>query len=166
MALETIFANEIFTKFAFPFLLIFFIFFAILERTKILGDDKRQLDALVSFVIALIFVSAVYPKLVVTNLILFLTVAIIVVFVVLLLWGFVFGTIKEGFKPDNWMKWVLGVLITIAIVIAVFWATGIQVEAFDFLFRQSWSNTLWTNVVFILVIAAALTLILKSVKDN
>ncbi len=166
MALETIFANEIFTKFAFPFLLIFFVFFAILERTKILGDDQRQLDALVSFVIALIFVSAVYPKLVVTNLILFLTVAIIVVFVVLLLWGFVFGDIKEGFNPDKWMKWVLGVLVTIAVVIAVFWAAGIQLEAFDFLFRQSWSNTFWTNAVFVLVIAAALALVLTSVKEK
>lgn len=165
MARETILQNEIFTKFAFPFLLMFFIVFAVLEKTKILGDDKKQLNAILAFVIGLIFVSAVYPKLVVGNLILFLTVALVVIFVVLLLWGFVFGDVKEGFKPDKWMRVFLGILITFAVVLAVFWATGTQGIISDFLFRQSWSNAFWTNAVFIVVIAGALALVLRSTKS-
>ena len=91
MVEETFLQHWVFTQFALPFLLVFFIVFAILQKTKVLGDDKKQLDALVAFIIALIFVGAIFPKLVVANLILFLTVAIIVVFVGLLIWGFVSG---------------------------------------------------------------------------
>ena len=80
MVLETIFQHELLTKFAYPFLLIFFIVFAILEKTKILGDDKKQLNAVLAFVIGLIFLSVVQPRLIVENMILFLTVAIVIVF--------------------------------------------------------------------------------------
>lgn len=166
MAEETFLQHWIFTKFALPFLLIFFIVFAVLEKTKIFGDEKKQLNALISFIIALIFVGAIYPKIVVANLILFLTVALVVVFVVLILLGFVFGDIKEGFRPDKWMKLVLGVLIAVAVVIAVFWATGIEWGVFSLLFKQSWSSALWINVFFVVVIAAALALILKSTKGK
>ena len=86
---ETILQHWILTNFAYPFLLIFFIAFGILEKSKLFGSDKKQLNALIAFVIGLIFITAVFPKLVVGNLILFLTVSIVVMFVALLLWGFV-----------------------------------------------------------------------------
>ena len=86
MTLETILQHWILTDFVYPFLLVFFIVFAILDKTKLLGGDKKQLNAMLAFVIGLIFVSAVYPKVVVGDLILFLTISIIVVFVFLLLW--------------------------------------------------------------------------------
>lgn len=95
MALDNILQSDILTKFAYPFLLIFFIVFAILEKTKLFGEDKKQTNALIEFVIGLIFVGFAYPKEVVSNMIQFLTVAIIVLFVVLLLWGFIFSDIKE-----------------------------------------------------------------------
>ncbi len=166
MVEETIFQHWIFTRFALPFLLIFFIVFAILEKTKLLGDDKKQLNALLSFVVGLVFVGAVYPTEVVGNLILFLTVALVVVFVVLLLWGFVFGSFKkdEGFAPEKWMKWILGIAIGVAVVVAVLWATGIEQEVIDLLFEQDWSDTFWINVSFIVVVVIALALVLRKSK--
>ncbi len=156
----TILQSEIFTRFALPFLLIFFIIFGILEKTEIFGEGRKQLNALLAFVIGLIFVGAVFPKLVVENLILFLTVAVVVLFVAMLLWGFVSG---QPLKVENTaLKWVVGVAIIIAVIIALLWASGIEGSAFDFLFRQSWSSDLWTNVAFIAVIAIALVIILKS----
>jgi len=153
----TFLQNWIVSKFILPFLLIFFIVFAILEKTKIFGEGKKQLNALTAFVVGLIFVGAVYPKLVVENMILFLTVAIVIVFVILLLWGFVFGDLKEGFKLKKWMEWGLGILIGIAVVIAVIWATGLNVQVKEFLSSQS---HIWTNITFVVVIAVALALIL------
>jgi hypothetical protein len=164
MVVETVLQSEILTKFVYPFLLVFFIVFAVLEKTKVLGDEKRQLNALVAFVIGLIFVGAVFPKLVVANMILFLTVALVVVFVVLLLWGFVAGDIKEGFKVGKGLKIFLMIVIGIAVVIAVFWATGVGGGFFDFLFSSSWSNVFWTNFLFIVVIAAALALVIWKSK--
>ena len=159
MAQETILQNWIFTKFAFPFLLIFFILFGILEKTKVFGEDKHRLNALISFVVGLIFVGAVFPKLVVENLILFLTVSIVVVFIGLLLWGFVSG---EEAKVPGKLKPIAGILVFIALVIAVFWATGVEGNFFDFLFRSSWSTEFWTNAAFIVVVIAAIVLVVST----
>jgi len=149
---------EVISKFLLPFLLVFFIIFAILEKTKLLGE-KKQIHALVAFVIGLIFVGAIYPVLVVSNLILFLTVTIVAVFVVLLIWGFIFGD-KEGFKPAGWMKWGLGILVAIAFAVAFIWATGLwdNVQAF---LSGGIGGTVFTNAVFLIVIAIALALVMK-----
>jgi len=155
----TILQSEIFTSFALPFLLIFFIVFGILEKIKLFGEEQKQLNALVAFVIGLIFVGAVFPKLVVGNLILFLTVAIVVMFVGLVLWGFISG---EEVKVTNGpLRWVIGIVIVIAVIIALLWASGVEGSAFDFLFRQSWSADLWTNVSFIAIVIIALAIVLS-----
>ena len=163
MVAETILQNEVLTKFVYPFLLIFFIVFAVLEKTKVLGDERKQLNALVAFVIGLIFVGAVFPKLVVSNMILFLTVALVVVFVVLLLWGFV-SSGEKGFEISRGLKIFLFIVLGIAVIIAVLWATGVGGGFFDFLFSSSWSNAFWTNFLFIVVIAAALALVIRKSK--
>ncbi len=163
MVTETILQHEILTKFAYPFLLIFFIVFAILEKTKILGEEKKQLNALIAFVIGLIFVSAFQPKIIVENLILFLTVALVVMFVVLMIWGFV-SSGKDGFQLEGWMKWILWIVGGIAVIIAVLWAVGVWDKVVDLLFKQNWSNSFWTNAAFIVAIAAALAAVLKSSK--
>jgi hypothetical protein len=171
MAEEIILGHWIFTKFALPFLLIFFIVYGILTKSKIL-DDKQQLNALIAFVIGLIFIAAVSPVLVVSNLILFLTIALVVMFVGLLLWGFIAG--DEGLKYDKIPKQLKSVIL-IAILVALFfgtlWAVGIEGETFignigDFLFGQEWSSTFWTNAAFIVVIVIALALVLKGTKGK
>ena len=156
MAEETFLQHWIFTQYLFPFLLVFFIVFAILERTKLFGEGKKQLNALTAFVIGLIFVGAGVPKLIVGNMILFFAVAIVVLFVILLLWGFIFGD-KEGFKLERWMKWVLGILVGIAFIWAILWATGWNATVGNFFSGQS---QIWTNIAFIVVIAIALALVL------
>jgi len=163
MPQETILQHWIFTKFVFPFLLVFFIVFALLEKTKILGADRKQLNALLSFVIGLIFVSAVFPKMVVGNLVLFLTVAIVVVFVALLLWGFLTGgDAKIGGKV---IPIVAGVIVVVAVIFALLWATGWDIGVVNILFNQDWSKAFWTNVAFLAVIAVALAAILKGTSS-
>ncbi len=159
MANEIFLQNWIFTKFLFPFFLVFFIVFAILEKTQIFGEDRRQTNALISFIIGLIVVSVAYPKDVINNLILFLSVALVVVFVIMLLWGFASG--GQKLELQGWMKWILWIGIGIAVVIALIWATGIDSGVIDLLFFQSWSKTFWTNLLFVVAVAAALAVILK-----
>ena len=158
----TFLQNWIFTDYLFPFLLIFFIIFAILERTRLFGEGKKQLNALTAFVIGLIFVGAGVPKLIVGNMILFLTVAIVIVFVILLLWGFIFGD-KEGFKLEKWMKWGLGFVVTAGAIVAVLFATGLDNQIGSFISKQS---QIWTNIAFVIVIAIALALVLIGKKEN
>ncbi len=167
MAAEVTFLQSpVLVNFVYPFLLIFFIIFAILEKSKIFGEDKKQINALIAFVIGFIFVSAIFPKEMGTNLILFLTIAVIVVFVVLVLWGFITG--EAGLKWDNMtkgVKWAIGIVIIIAVVIATLWAAGINIgNLFDDIFNISWGSTFWTNVVFIVVVAIALAVVLRTTK--
>ena len=160
VAQETILQSWIITKFALPFLLIFFVLYGILEKTKVFGDQHKT-NALVSFVIGLIFVASVQPKLIVENMILFLTVAIIVVFVALLLWGFIVGKLPE--IPGK-LQGGIAAIVIIAVVIATLWAVGVQGGFFDFLFRSSWSSDFWINTAFIVVVIAALALIIGKNK--
>ncbi|MFW6233422.1 MAG: hypothetical protein ACOC3Z_02045 [Nanoarchaeota archaeon] len=167
MILEEILQADILVKFIYPFLLIFFVLFAVLEKTKVLGDDKSQLNALVSFVVSLIFISFVFPVMIVENLMVFLSIAIIIILVALLLWGFIMG--NEGLdifgKSEKWFKIVVAVVIIIAVVLAVLWASGIDSGVINFLFHQSWSKSLWTSVLFIVVVAIALAVVLKTGSD-
>lgn len=156
---ETILQLPIFSDFIFPFLLVFFITFALLRKTKILGTEV-QIDSMVAFVIGLIVVGVAFPKLVISNMILFLTVAIIISFVGLLLWGFVTG--EESPKVSGTgFKWVAGILILVAVILATVWATGFDYTGtFGFLFQSSWSSSFWTSVAFLVAIGVALGVVI------
>ncbi|MEK6760944.1 MAG: hypothetical protein AABX93_03405 [Nanoarchaeota archaeon] len=167
MAIQDLLNSTIVSQFMLPFALIFFILFAILEKTKILGDNKHTLNVWTAAVIALIFVSAVFPKQVVGNLILFLVIALVVVFVTLIIWGFTTG--GEA-KIGDGVKKLSAYVIVIAVVIAVFWAAGLRLEflneLIDFLFYSNWSKEFWTNAVFVGFIAIAIALTLKGSSDK
>lgn len=158
----------IFTQFAFPFLLIFFVLYGILEKTKVFGEKKERLNAMISFVVGLIFVAAISPKLVVGNLILFLTVAIIVVFIALLLWGFIVG--ETPHIANSKLKGLIAAVVIIAVAVALLWALGVPGtifgDIFTFLFKQDWSSSFWTNVVFILVIIVAIVIVIGGKKKE
>jgi hypothetical protein len=162
----TIFQSEILAGFLLPLLLVFFIIFAVLERTRLFGSDKKQLNALTSLVIALIFVGAVYPKIIVSNLMLFLAIAMVAVFVILLLWGFVYGDEKEGFKLERWMKWTLGLGLGVAFLFALIWAAGDWWDGILNFLKSTTGKTITTNVIFILTIIIALAVALMKPKKD
>ena len=165
MADTTIFLQyPVFTRFILPFLLVFFLAFAILEKTKLLGGDNKQLDALISFIIGLIFVTVLSPTLIVSNLVLFLSVALVIIFVFLLMWSFLSG--EDGFKLSEHKNFrtIILVVVTIAVLFGSLWAFGVPLAGssnslFSALFAQSWSATFWTNVAFVVLIAVAIALV-------
>ena len=164
--MTTILQSSLLTDFLYPFLLVFFILFAVLEKTNIFGSGKKQLNAVISLVVGLIFVGAVFPKIITENMVLFMSVGLVIIFVGLVLWGFITGeTPKPGTK---WTKFY-AIILGIALVIAILWATGIGGGVFNgiqaifaFLFDSSWSGTFWTNVLFVGLIAIAVAVVLKS----
>jgi len=165
MVETTIVQHWLLTQFILPFLLVWFISFAIMRKTKILGDNA-QLDAMTAAVLAAIFVGALAPKMIVSNMVLFLTVAIIVVFVGLLLWGFVSGgELGKDFLSNKSLKWIAGIMIFASVILALTWSAGIDnLGILSSLFSQSWSQTLWTNIAFIAVVVAAITAVLWTGK--
>ncbi len=166
MATSAIFLqNSVFTTIIFPFLLVFLIIFAILRKTKVLGTESGQLDALVSFIIGLIVVMGFNYSTVINNLVLFLSISLVVIFVILLLWGFLSG--EEGFKlaDHKTFRTVLLVVLIIAVLLGIFWSFGIPLSGgtnsvANFLFGQVWSEPFWTNLIFVVLIGAALAIVL------
>ncbi|MCK5603923.1 hypothetical protein KAR91_18695 [Candidatus Pacearchaeota archaeon] len=161
MAETTIVQHWLVTQFILPFLLIWFVSFALLEKSKLLGEGKQQLNAMTAAVLAAIFVGALEPTMIVTNMVLFLTVSIIIVFVGLILWGFVSGNDLSKEILHSKLKWPAGILIFAAVILAVTWSSGINnLGILSSLFNQSWSETFWTNVAFIAVVVGAITAVL------
>ncbi len=159
---KTFLQNDIFLKFIGPFLLIFLIVFAVLERTNILGEGKKQINAFVALVIGLLFVGIFSSQMLIQNMILYLSIALVIMFVVYLLWGFLFVNEKEGFKISPALRNTLMAIIGLGVVIAILYSTGLGESIFGALFNQDWSSTFWTNFFFILLIGAALAIALKS----
>jgi len=119
---ETIFTNPLFVETILPFLLVFTLVFAILEKTKILGDGKRQIDAIVALVIGLIFVAFGYETNIVVRMIPILAVALVVILIFMLLLGSLYEPGK--FSMPGWLKGVIGVLIAILVAGAVLIISG------------------------------------------
>ena len=105
---ETIFSNPLFRDLILPFLLIFTLVFAILDRTKILGEGKKQINAIISLVIALIFIGFAYPTGIIVRLVPFLAVALFLLFIFMLIYGFIQGKEKEVLGTG--LKIALGII--------------------------------------------------------
>ena len=147
----TIFSNPLAVQAIFPFLLIFVLVFAILQKSEILGKGKKQIDALIALVMGLIVISFGYAVYIINNLIPFLAVALVIILVFMLLLGSFF---KSGeFNIPGWLKVVFGIIIFIALTITVLVLTG----AWDYLstkFVGDSGGSILANVIFIVLIIA------------
>ena len=119
------FTSTIFSEGILPFLLVFVLVFAVLQKSKILGDGKKQIDALVSLAIALILVAAKTPRDYIVAMIPWLAVALVVLLIFFLLYGFAAGSDKEkGFIIPGWAKTTVLVLAIIFVIVLVLIVTG------------------------------------------
>lgn len=167
--MATILQSELMTSFLYPLVLVFALMFAILEKIKLFGEKKTQLNAIISLVVSLIFVGAVFPVIIVNNLVEFMSVGLFVIFVVLMLWGFVSNkkdltvTDEKGVKIHK----AFAFLIFGAIIFAVLWATGVGGNVvsglqnfLSGLFTSSWSNAFWTNFLIIAIVLLIIMIVL------
>ena len=54
---EPFFISGFFLDFVLPFILVFTLIFAILSKTKLLGEDKKQINALLGLIIGIILIT-------------------------------------------------------------------------------------------------------------
>ncbi len=119
----TILSSPLFVEIILPFILVFVVIFAILQKTKILGEGKKQIDALVALVIGLLVVSFGYATGIIVSLVPFLAVGTVVILVFMLLYGMAFVE-KDSFKLPVWVRGVIGVLAALGVIIVTLVATG------------------------------------------
>jgi hypothetical protein len=98
---------------------------------------------------------------------LFLVLGLVIIFVGLLMWGFISGKeAGENLIGAKTLKWFGGFLI-LAIVVAVIWASGLGggfQKIFDFMFNSPDSGKFWTNFLIVAFVVGAIFVVLKNHK--
>ena len=59
---DPIFISPYFLDYILPFVLVFTLIFAILQKTKILGEGKKQIDAIIGLVVGFILIAVPFAR--------------------------------------------------------------------------------------------------------
>ncbi len=159
-----IFDNPFFTEMLLPFLLVFVVVFAILQKSKILGDGKAQIDAMVAFVVGLILIGVPQPRNIVVGIMPWLAVGVAVILVFLILYGFVAGDLS-GKNVSSWMKITFGILAGLFTVGVVLYITGLWGVIAGW-FSGGESSGIWMNVLMVILIIGAMAVAVFGGKKN
>lgn len=163
---ETILSSPIISEGVLPFILVFTVVFAILQKSEILGKEKKQIDAMVAMVFGLVTITFARAVGIINHLLPFLAVAIIMILVFLILVALFY---KDNDGKDLWLygkgvKNTMIVLAFLAVVIAGLYFTG----AWDYLtlkFTEPGTN-LVTNIVFIAIIIGGFLIVFYGDKSK
>lgn len=158
---ETIFSNALFTDIILPFLLVFTLIFAILDKSKMLGEGKRQINAIISLVIGLIFIAFPFARDIVVRLIPFLAVSVVILFVFMLIMGFILAK-KEGDMLNKGLKIALGIIFGLAVLVAVLWFTGGWDLIYSFVMERDLGQTILINLFILAIVGGAIAVVLSS----
>ncbi|MFZ5955565.1 MAG: hypothetical protein ACOYT4_03995 [Nanoarchaeota archaeon] len=131
----------------FSFLFVFIMIYALLAKTKIIGDNQF-VNLFLSFILAVFFILNVsLVEFVQFNLAWFV-VFIICVFMIMLLISFSHGKLDVVMKP--FVAWVLMIALITFFIIS---SAHIFKWTIDWVQIQSWMSTDWWGLVLVLIIA-------------
>lgn len=155
--------TPLFSEFILPFLLVFVLIFAILERSKVLGEGKMQVNALVSLAISLIFIAFESARQMVAKFVPVLVVTLVAIFVFILLYALVSGNIakEKGILPS-------GLVITFGIIIGIvlIFATGVITGVIPSWDVTKLSKDVWVNILFFALLGGGLALVISTAKKK
>jgi len=151
-----IFNSPFFVEMLLPFLLVFVVVFAILQKSKILGEGKAQIDAIVALVIGLILIGVPQPRDIIVGIMPWMAVAVAVILVFLILYGFVAGDLS-GSNVKPWMKTTFGILAGLFTLAVVLYITGLGSIIFNWL-PFSGESEVWTSTLMIILVLAAMAI--------
>jgi len=147
-----------------PFLLVFTITFAILEKTKLFGTEdkkpKKNIDAMIAFVIALFFVATTELVSGTQEFLPNIVVLLITLMSFMMLVGFFYADKEFSFEQHKFWKVFLTIIFFIGIVLLSWHAfapaawTWFWVEQTGF-----WSSTAGATILFLLIVVGTILLV-------
>ncbi|MEM4625422.1 MAG: hypothetical protein QXJ28_01480, partial [Candidatus Pacearchaeota archaeon] len=140
--------------------------FAILQKSKILGEDKKQIDALVSLSIAMMVIGFSWATGIISRLMPFLAISVTVLLVFFILFGFVASVNDKGLEIPKQLKIGFGVLAGIVTIVALIIATGQWDNVYGYFFKGGSPTNLSSNILIIAIIIGALIVALTSGKKS
>jgi presenilin-like A22 family membrane protease len=159
-----IFGAEWFNQIVLPFALVFTLIFAILEKSKILGEEKHQINSIISLVTAFILIAVPLARGVIIQVIPVIAVLAVLILVFMLILGFVGGTTKEG-NLNKGLGIAIGILTGIVLIAAVLWSTGWLARIIQF-GKMPQANIFWQSLIFIIIIVVVMIVALKTKTET
>lgn len=113
-----------------PFLLVFTVVFAILEKSKIFGTEKignveytrKNINAMVAFVIGFIFVASTQAVAIINEALANVALMVIAALSFLLMIGIFYGEKQDMFAEIGKWRWLFLVIMFIATILIFLWA--------------------------------------------
>jgi len=152
--------NPIFTDMILPFILIFVLVFAILQKSKILGEDKQQIDAMVSLAIGLILIGVPIARDIVVGLMPWLAVGLAAMLVFFLLYGFAAGDLTNEINMSKGMRNTFGVLAALFTLSIIWFITPLGGWIYNWL-SVGESSDIWVSGIMIAVILGVMVVAVK-----
>ncbi len=153
-----VFAETILMTMILPFLLIFVIVFAILERSNLLGEGKHQINAMLGLIIGFILIGFPVPRDMVVAIMPWIAVGAAVMLVFFILYGFVGGDLSKEMPKE--LKIIFSILIGLFTLGVVIFTTGIDKIIGGWI--SGGENILSGVFVVILVIGAIVWVVLSN----
>lgn len=149
----TILTSPFFTEYVLPFILVFTVVFAILQKSGILGKDKKQIDSIVALSIGLIVISFGNAVGLINSLLPFMAFAMVIILVLLIL----IAMFEKGhLELSSGLKNSLIGVVVIAVAITVLVSTG----AWDYILSNWFGGTTsgegFANFIFVIIVIGAI----------
>ncbi|MEM4330676.1 MAG: hypothetical protein QW273_01555, partial [Candidatus Pacearchaeota archaeon] len=137
------------------FILVYVLVFAILQKSKILGDNVSKINSLVAFSFSLIFVGYSFAQNIISNIIPFVAIGLSVLLMVFLFFGFVGGEIdKMDSKLKKFFLWV-SLLFLLMVILSV---SGF----FNFIKNSSIDFSVVYSIILIVLVILVIVYVVSS----
>jgi len=153
-----IFIAPFFLDYILPFVLVFTLVFAILQKTKLLGDGKKQIDSIVALIIGVILIAFPFARDIVVELMPFLAVSVAILLVFMLLYGFVYGKTEDMHKGIKTALLIIGSLALITVILII---TGAWDYIYSLMFERPEGSQILINILLLAVIAGAIIAVIS-----
>ena len=161
---EPFLISAFFTDYILPFILVFTLIFAILQKTQLLGESKKQINSMIGLIVGLILISFPLARDIVVQLMPFLAVSTVVLFVFMLIYGFIMGK-KDGDVLHKGVKIALGIIFGLAFITVLLFISGYWDPIYQMMFESGESSQIWINILLVVVIAGAVASVVAT-KDK
>src|SRR3989344_748827 len=156
---EPLFISPFFLDFILPFVLVFTLIFAILQKTKLLGEEVKQINAIIGLTVGLMLIAFPPARALIVLLMPFLAVVAVILLVFMLLYGFATGA-KDGNIVGDWWKVAFGFIISVALVSYFLVISGYWDFVWNLLF-QGGGGVIFTTILMAIVIIGAIVAVVR-----
>jgi hypothetical protein len=157
---DPILISPYFLNYILPFVLVFTLIFAILQRSQLLGDDVKRINAIVGMIVGLILIASPWSRFIVVELMPFLAVSAVILLVFMLLYAFIGGKTGGDVLSKPW-KIAFNIILVVALVTTLLMITGYWDYVWNFTFGGGGNAQIWVNAFMVIAIAGAIIAVIK-----